>query len=98
MRKLSEIKGEEALDVLAKIIEPAAEIFTDEAVKEALTQGKNKLKAIKVVLENHKQAVITVLAAIDGKTVEQMCEEITPASLPGMLMEQINDPELQKLF
>ena len=35
MRKLSEIKGEEALDVLAEIIEPAAEIFTDENVKNA---------------------------------------------------------------
>ena len=32
MRKLSEIKGEEALDALAEIIEPAAEIFTDEAI------------------------------------------------------------------
>lgn len=98
MRKLSEIKGEEALDVLAEIIEPAAEIFTDEAVKKALTEGKNKLEAVKVVLKNHKKAVIAVLAAIDGKTVEQMSEEITPASLPKMLMEQINDPELQKLF
>ena len=47
MRKLSEIKGEEALDVLAEIIEPAAEIFTDENVKKAL-KSESRIKAAKI--------------------------------------------------
>ena len=52
MRKLSEIKGEEALDVLAEIIEPAAEIFTDENVKNAL-RGTT-LSALPVNSHKHK--------------------------------------------
>jgi hypothetical protein len=96
MRKLSEIKGEEALDVLAEIIEPAAEIFTDEAVKKALTEGKNKLEAVKVVLKNHKKAVIAVMAALEGVAVEEYQPPLL--ALPTMLMEVLNDPELQKLF
>jgi hypothetical protein len=96
MRKLSEIKGEEAFDVLAEIIEPAAEIFTDEAVKEALTQGKNKLKAVKVVLKEHKQATIAVMAALEGIPAEEY--EPSLFALPAMLLEVINDPDLQKLF
>lgn len=96
MRKLSEIKGEEAFDVLAEIIEPAAEIFTDEAVKEALTQGKNKLKAVKVVLKEHKQATIAVMAALEGVPTEEY--EPSLFALPAMLLEVLNDPDLQKLF
>jgi hypothetical protein len=96
MRKLSEIKGEEALDVLAEIIEPAAEIFTDEAVKKALTEGKNKLEAVKVVLKNHKKAVIAVMAALEGVAVKEYQPPLL--ALPTMLMEILNDPELQKLF
>jgi hypothetical protein len=96
MRKLSEIKGEEALDVLAEIIEPAAEIFTDEAVKKALTEGKNKLEAVKVVLKNHKKAVIAVMAALEGVAAEEYQPQLL--ALPAMLLEVLNDPELQKLF
>lgn len=96
MRKLSEIKGEEALDVLAEIIEPAAEIFTDEAVKKALTEGKNKLEAVKVVLKNHKKAVIAVMAALEGVAVEEYQPPLL--ALPAMLLEVLNDPDLQKLF
>ena len=96
MRKLSEIKGEEALDVLAEIIEPAAEIFTDEAVKKALTEGKKKLEAVKVVLKNHKKAVIAVMAALEGVAVKEYQPPLL--ALPTMLMEVLNDPELQKLF
>lgn len=96
MRKLSEIKGEEALETLAEIIEPAAEIFTDETVKKALTEGKNKLEAVKVVLKNHKKAVIAVMAALEGITVEEYQPPLL--ALPTMLMEVLNDPELQKLF
>ena len=96
MRKLSEIKGEEALDVLAEIIEPAAEIFTDEAVKKALTEGKNKLEAVKIVLKEHKKAVIAVMAALEGVAVEEYQPSLL--ALPAMLLEVLNDPDLQKLF
>ena len=98
MRKLSEIKGEEAFDVIAEILEPLAKVLSDKAINDAIMHGKNKLSAAINACKNYKNEIIVILAAIDGKTIEQMKEEITPVSLPKMLMEQINDPELQKLF
>ena len=39
MRKLSEVKGEEALDVLADILEPIVTIINDEEVKAGFECG-----------------------------------------------------------
>jgi hypothetical protein len=68
----------------------------DEAVKKALTEGKNKLEAVKIVLKNHKKAVIAVMAALEGVAVKEYQPPLL--ALPTMLMEVLNDPELQKLF
>ena len=96
MRKLSEIKGEEALDVLAEIIEPAAEIFTDENVKNALKVENNKAKAAKIILKDHNKAVLTLMAALEGVPAEEY--QPTLFALPSLILGVLNDPELQSLF
>ena len=95
MRKLSEIKGEEALDVLAEIIEPAAQIFTDENVKEALKSG-SRIKAAKIILKDHKKAILTLMAALEGVPVEEY--QPTLFALPSLILGVLNDPELNSLF
>ena len=95
MRKLSEIKGEEALDVLAEIIEPAAQIFTDENVKEALKSG-SRIKAVKIILKDHKKAIITLMATLEETPVEEY--KPTLLALPALIIEVLNDPELNSLF
>ncbi len=96
MRKLSEIKGEEALDVLAEIIEPAAEIFTDENVKNALKAENNKAKAAKIILKDHNKAVLTLMAALEAVPVEEY--QPTLFALPSLILGILNDPELNSLF
>lgn len=96
MRKLSEIKGEEALDVLAEIIEPAAEIFTDENVKNALKAENNKAKAAKIILKDHNKAVLTLMAALEGVPAEEY--QPTLFALPSLILGVLNDPELNSLF
>ena len=95
MRKLSEIKGEEALDVLAEIIEPAAQIFTDENVKEALKSG-SRIKAVKIILKDHKKAIITLMATLEETPVEEY--KPTLLALPALIIGVLNDPELNSLF
>lgn len=95
MRKLSEIKGEEALDVLAEIIEPAAEIFTDENVKKAL-KSESRIKAAKIILKDHKKAILTLMAALEETPVEEY--KPTLLALPALILGVLNDPELQSLF
>lgn len=95
MRKLSEIRGEDALDVLADIIEPAAEIMTDTELRDLIRSKKN-IKAIKFALKNHKRAVIEILAIMDGENVETYAPGF--AVLPIKLLELLNDPDMQTVF
>lgn len=95
MRKLSEIKGEEALDVLAEIIEPAAQIFTDENVKNAL-KSESRIKAVKIILKDHKKAILALMAALEETPVEEY--KPTLLAIPALILGVLNDPELQSLF
>ena len=93
--KLSDIKGEEALDVFADLLEPAAEILSDKAVKNAFDKG-SPLLATRVAIKNHKKAVLRVLAICDCADPETYSPNVF--SLPAKLLELLNDPEIMGLF
>ena len=94
--KLSEIKGERALDVLADLIDPVAEILGDKDISAALQDGKAPAKAIKLALKNHKRAVLDMMAAIEGEDPETYQPSLFV--LPKRLLDLLNDPEVQQLF
>ena len=95
MRKLSEYKDEEALDLLADILEPAANILADKAVQEAWENG-NRLKFAGTVIKKHKKEVIQILATLDGVPVTEFhCNVFT---LPARIIEITNDKELLNFF
>ena len=94
--KLSDIKGERALDVLADMIDPVAEIMSDKEIVGILRAGKSPAKAIKLSLKNHKRAVLTMMAAIDGEDPETYQPSLFV--LPKRLLDLLNDPEVQRLF
>lgn len=95
MRSISEIKGEDALDVLADIIEPVSEILTDKEVVEHARAG-DKIKAVSAAIKNHKKEVIKVLAILDGENPETYAPSIL--TLPVMLINLLNDPDIGMLF
>ena len=93
--KLSEYKNEQALDILADILEPAATIFSDKEVKEAFGTG-DKIKGIKTVIKTHKKEIIEILAVLDGVPVaEYECNVLT---FPVKLLEILNDTDLTNFF
>ena len=94
--RLSDYKGDEALDVLADLIDPIAEIASDREVLDILAHGKKRLDAIKIMLKNHKRSVIQVLAALDREDPDTY--KVSVLTLPLKLMELLNDPEVQSLF
>ena len=94
--KLSDIKGEKALDVLVDIIDPATEIATDKELELAVKNHATKIEIVKIAIRNHKRAVIEIMAALDGKKPEEY--EISVLSLPIKLIEMLNDPDLVSLF
>lgn len=97
--RLSDFKGEEALDVLAEIIEPLTTIIADEEIQ-ALTKQKGvpRIKYVKPAIKNHKQEVIFILAMLQKQTVEEYEANLSLITLPMQALEFINDPEIQKLF
>lgn len=96
MRKLSEVKGEEALDVLAEILEPIVTIINDEEVRAGFET--NVAKSVSVALKKYKTEILEIFASINGKSVEETCEEIDILSLPSYIVEILNEPEIQRLF
>ena len=96
MRKLSEIKGEEALDVLAEILVQITDIVNDEEVKAGF--NKNIATCVSVALSKYKTEIISIFAAINGKSVEETVEEIDILSLPSYIIEIIEEPTIQRLF
>lgn len=97
--RLSDFKGEEAIDVLADIIDPISKILTDAEIQE-LSKKKDVsvVSYIKPMLKNNKKETIEILARLDNKSVEEYTKTLNLLTLPAQVMDLINDPELQKLF
>ena len=97
--RLSDYKGEAALDVLADIIEPLTSIFTDKEMQ-AISKEKNvsAIKYAKPILKNHKKEIIEILARLEDEPVEEYREKVNVFTLPTKLLEFLNDPEVQALF
>lgn len=93
--KLSEYKNEEALDILADILDPVSEIVTDKNVKKAYENG-NLLNVAKVIIKNHKKSIIEILARFDNIPVEEYNCNIF--SLPKKIVEILNDSDLLNFF
>ena len=93
--KLSEIKNEQAIEVLADMFDPIVEIASDEKVISA-ARGNNKVLMVKVILKEHSRAVFELMALSEGVPVEEY--ECNVLTLPSKLVELFNQPEFEFLF
>ena len=93
--RLSDYKNEEALDLLADLMEYVAEILSDDATMEVYKKEKQTV-FIKYLIKNHKSSIIAMLARIEGTPVEDF--ECDFFSLPSVLLEVFNNKGIQNLF
>lgn len=109
--RLSDIKGERTLDVIADIIEPIANIAEDEAAaalfkQEQVPEGENPKrfligrikKAVPSLIKNHKQDVISILATIKGVSVEEYAGTLGIITLVKDLLDLCMDSSFYDLF
>lgn len=96
--KLSEIKGEQALEVLADIIDPIGEIAIDKEIRGMIGAGKPKLLMIKHVLKKHPKEVIEIMARLNLQDVEEYKANMNLLTLPLEINEVLNDPDVMLLF
>lgn len=91
---MRELSNEEALDLFADLMEPVAEILTDEEVKKAY--GEKPIKGIKVAIKRHKRTLVSCLAMIDG--VPEKNYQVNVLTLPVKILGLINNPDMQPLI
>lgn len=102
--KLSDIKGDRVLDVIADIIDPIANMVQDKDVaamfkREAVPEGmdardffvERMRKGMPVLLKGHKADIIAIMAAIDGVTPGQYAESLDFTKLFTDVMELVTD-------
>ncbi len=94
MKKLNEYHDEEALDLLADLVEPVAELVADKEFAKAF--DTNKAAAVRIAIKAHKPTVMQILARLDGVPLEEYhCDLFT---IPARLIELISDPSLLAVF
>lgn len=99
MRKLQDVKGEEALDVLADVLEYAVKLVQNDTIREILNKkGFRDVEAIKVLIKEGKHEIIQMMAVIDGKPYDEFLDSLDLLTLPVMLYETFNDEALQAVF
>lgn len=109
--RLSDIKGDRVLDVIADIIDPIANIASDETAsalfkREKLPEGmtakafllERARKAVPALLKGHKSDIITVLATIEGISAYDYRASLTLAKLMQDTAELLTDEAFGELF
>ena len=95
--KITDFKGEEALDLLVNIMEPVTIIFADKAVRDAY-KSQPKLQLVKTVLKSHMAEVLEIMAMLNGMSADEYKAAITIPGLIRQVLELINDKELQSFL
>lgn len=97
--RLSDYKGEDALDVMADIIEPLANILADEEIQALSKQENTPLIAmVKPAIKNHKKDLIAILARLENKPADEYAKTMNLFTLPKQVLDLVSDPEVQSLF
>lgn len=104
--KLSEIKGERALEVIADLIEPITNIASDKNCKGAFVThpeegetneeavARNIKEKIPTLLKSHKKDLVNIVGTLEGKNAE----ELSLIEITHSVLEMLNDKALLQLF
>lgn len=93
--KLTEIKGEKAIEMIADLIDPIAKIANDDKFRKLLEANKTA-EAAKILLKEHSKEVLVCMAVLHDEDPETYQPNLV--TLPAMLLELLNTPELVELF
>lgn len=109
--RLSDIKGDRTLEVIAEIIDPIANIEEDEEAsamfkREKLPDGmtakkflmKRVRKSLPVLLKGHKADIIAILSAIEGVSAEEYAGALNLVKLVKDCTDLLTDEVFMELF
>ena len=109
--RLSDIKGERAIEVIGELIDPIANIAEDKEAsalfrREKLPEGidakafvvSRLRKGLPVLLKNHKGDIVTIFAAIEGVTPAEYAATLDLKKVVKDLTELLTDEEFMAFF
>lgn len=109
--RLSDIKGERTLEVIADIIDPIANIAEDEGAsalfkREKLPDGmtakkfllQRARKSAPALLKGHKEDIIAILAAIEGTSPDEYAGALNLVKLIKDTVDLLTDEAFGVLF
>lgn len=101
--KLSEIKGERAIETIADIIEPIGNIMSDPEAKKMLGHDKSQkkvpiFKVLPILLKSHKNDIYQILAVVNGVTIEEYIKNSNMVTVINDFSDVIMDDSIQALF
>lgn len=88
--------NEQALDLFADLLEPCSEILSDDSILSMLNNNASKVKIAQAAIRNHKKAIVTILALLEGKDPSEYKVDIF--LLPIKVLKFLNTKEVQELF
>lgn len=94
--RLNDLEGEKALEVLADLLDPANDIFTDPDVVKVIKESDQKLKWAQAMLRKQPKAVIRIMAILDEQDPDTY--KVNLLTLPIKVLNLLNNPELASLF
>lgn len=94
--KLSDYKNEDALDLLADLLDPVSDIMNDKGLQEIALQNGDKMAIAKYVLKNKQQQVVQILARMENKDVKDYSATLT--EMFAQLLDVMNDKIMTDFF
>lgn len=70
MKKLSDYKGDDALELWADLLDPLTKMLSDDKIQSIVNSGKPKLIIAKEILKDHKSEAVEILTRIDPEPVD----------------------------
>lgn len=93
--KITEYENEKALEIMADLLEPMAEILGNEDTKKVF-QTQPKIKIASYILKNHSKSIIKILAILDDVPVDEYKGNIV--SMTSKVVEIMNDEAFSDFF
>ena len=87
MKKLSDYKDEEAIELWANLIEPIGEIISDKEIANIANSNRSKIVLAKEILKRHKKEAKEILLTLDDTPLNALNIVLRLVSLINELNE-----------
>lgn len=70
MKKLSDYKGDEAIELWGDLLDPISNILSDKKIASMMQEKAAKIKIAKAILKEHKEDAVAIMQRIDPAPVD----------------------------